>query len=187
MPSDASVAAAAIAAATCMQRLAPGPLAELRRMTSAGAPWFWRLVAQHPTTIGRPGRQGQWTAIIRMLAILTPKGDPAKRKPLHSPRRRLGEVLCDGGNPGWEGPRPAFSERRLTQLITSHGQQREVLLERATRALVQRRLPGDSLNVVDIARAVLKPDDARLLAESYYRRLDRAAAAATEESVEEPS
>ena len=190
-PSESPVATAAIAAAKLMQQLAPGPLAELRRMSAAaGAPGFWRLAAQHPTTIGHPDRQKQWVAIVRMLAILTSKGDPSSRADLHDSKRRLGRVLCEGGDPTWEGPNPKFSERRLTQLIASRSPQRTVLLERAIRALAQSRLPTAGLNVIDIAWAELRPDDGRLLAEPYYRRLDRATVAhtnSTEESIRETS
>ena len=171
---------AVLAAARDLQRLEPGPLAELRRMSDrSGAPMFWRLAARHPNTIGCPERQSEWMAIIRILAILFDKGDPANRPALHDFRRPLGEVLCDGGNPGWPQEQagtaqPAFSERRFTQLLTSRSSQRRTLLERAARALAQKRVPGSGVNVTDIAHALLEPRDARRLAEPYYRRLDRA-------------
>ena len=166
---------AAIAVARCTQHLAPGPLAELRRLSANGAPAFWRLAAQHPATIGG-ARQTDWIEIVRMIAILTPKGDPTKRPPLHDRNRRLGAVLCDGGDPDpeWKGPQPNFSERRLTQLVAARGPQRAALLERAVRALARTRPPDSRVNVTDLARAVLRQHDAALLAEPYYRRLDRA-------------
>ena len=170
------IAQAARAAASLTQRLAPGTLAELRRMTGGGVPCFWRLAAQHPATIGNPAEQQQWMDIVQMIAILTPKGDPEQRPPLHTPARRLGEVLCDGGDPDpeWKGPQPKFSERRLAQLMASRQPLRNVLLKRAARIIAQSRSSDDGVNVVDLACAVLRPDDARLLAEPYYRRLDRA-------------
>ena len=88
-------------------------------------------------------------------------------------------MLCDGGDQGWTGPRPAFSERRLAQLMGARGQQRAVLLERAARALARSMPSGSGVNVPDIAYMLLTPDDGRRLAEPYYRRLDRAAQAAT--------
>ena len=187
-PSEDTPAAAMRAAAAWLQRLPPGPLADLRRMTAeAPAPQFWRLAARHPETIGRDDRESEWVAIIRMLAILTEKGDPGNRSPLHDPKRRLGEVLCDGGDPSWmpgasQSPRPAFSERRLAQLMAARGEQRAVRLERAVRAIASGRGSGarSGVNVVDIAYAVLKPHDMRPLAETYYRRLDRAEQAARE-------
>lgn len=171
-----SIATAAREAANLAQRLAPGPLADLRRMTVSGAPCFWRLAAQHPATIGNPTYRKQWMEIVRMIAILTPKGEPEKRPPLHAPSRRLGEVLCDGGDPDpeWKGPQPTFSERRLAQLTASRQPLRTVLLTRAARIVARSRSPDDGVNVVDLARAVLRPEDVYLLAEPYYRRLDRA-------------
>lgn len=170
----------ALAAARLLQGLDPGGLAELRRMSSsgAGAPAYWRLAARYPRTIGR--RHETWMAIVRTLAILTPKGDPEARPPLHDPKRRLGDVLCDGGDPDWPGQnafRPAISERRLAQLMSARAQQRPVLLERAVRALAGTRRAGTGINVVDIAWWLLSNDPAdaaRRLAERYYARLDRA-------------
>ncbi|MCY3763496.1 MAG: hypothetical protein OXH50_19805, partial [Gemmatimonadetes bacterium] len=145
--SPPEISAAAIAAAAKLQHLDPGPLAELRRMDSkTGAPAFWRLAASHPGTIGRQDSQDQWMEIIRILAILTPKGrrprslasgeNPELLEPLHNPRRRLGIVLCDGGvpEPHWppkDGgtPKPMLSESRLAKLIAARGQQRATLLK----------------------------------------------------------
>lgn len=176
MPSrNSAVDAAAIAVAQCTQQLAPGPLAELRRMSASGAPAFWRLAAQHPKTIAG-AKQADWMNVVRMIAILTPKGDPPKRRPLHDRNRRLGAVLCDGGDPdpAWQPP-AKFSERRLTQLVAARGAQRAALLERAVRALARTRLPDSGVSVTDLARAVLVGQDhAALLAAPYYRRLDRA-------------
>ena len=176
---ERSVDRTAIAAAQTLQRLDTGHLAELRRMeTGTGASIFWRLAAGYPDTIGQ--RHEPWVAIIRILAILTPKGDPSERKPLHDPRRRLGEVLCDGGNPDWPDstpPRPMLSERRLAQLMAARGLHREVLLERAARAVTRTRQPESGVNVCDIAWTVLDSDRGRTgrrLAESYYRTFDRA-------------
>lgn len=178
-------AQAARAAATMIQGLGPGPLADLRRMTKEdGAPAFWRLAAQHPGTIGR--QTEEWMDIIRILAILTPKGDPAARSPLHDGRRQLGAVLCDGGDPGWSGPAPVYSERRLAQLMAARGPQRAVLLERAARVLARSRTSGSGINVVDIALVLLSPDRGRRLAEPYYRRLDHAERAA-DQAKEGPS
>ena len=119
-------------------------------------------------------------AIIRIMAILTPKGESPKRGQLHDTKRRLGAVLCDGGDPGWPGsapPRAILSELRLGRLIASRGKQRGVLLTRAARAIARTRQPGSGVNVVDIAWTLLDSDSdysARRLAEPYYRRLDRA-------------
>ena len=183
-PHEEGWAGAALAAAGCLQRLEPGPLAECGRMDERdGAPVFWRLAARHPETIGHRSRMEQWVTIIRILAILTPKGDPAARHPLHDSNRRLGAVLCDGGDPAWPGtssgrPSPTFSERRLAQLVAARGSQRAVLLERAARSLVRSRSPNTGVNVIDIAAVLIQPENGRRLAEPYYRRLDRAEQAA---------
>ena len=185
LPED-KPAEAACAAAKRLQHLPAGPLAELRRMTGdEAAPEFWRLAARFPGTIGRPDGESEWIAIVRILAILTEKGDPARRRPLHDRRRSLGEVLCDGGDKRWPPrgggpPRPVFSERRLAQLMAARGPQRAVLLTRAARALARSRDPRDGINVVDIAYALLAPDNRRQLAEPYYRRLDCAELVAQE-------
>ena len=177
---------AARAAARSMQHLDPGPLAELRRTKGGiGTPEFWRLAAQYPGAIGRQDMEERWMDIIRILAILTPKGDRDQRPPLHDPKRRLGTVLCDGGDPGWPPkgggkPRPVFSERRLTQFMAARGAQRGVLLERAARMLMRSRKPESGVDVVDVALVLLKPEDGRRLAAPYYRRLDRAERGADE-------
>ena len=189
MPLDEnSVTSAVCGAAREIQQLAPGPLADLRRR--AASPAFWRLAVRHPTTIGRRDSQDRWMVIIRILAILTPAGDPDRRPPLHDSKRSLGEVLCDGGNPSWpEDPRqpsPVFSERRLAQLIAARGEQRAVLLMRAARVLARSRNPDSGINTIDIAFFLLKPDNGQRLAEPYYRRLDRAEWSARE-SLQESS
>ena len=169
---------AAIAAAARLRHLEPGPLAELRRMKSgADAPFFWRLAARHPDTIGRAKVEKPWTEVLRILAILTPKGDPESRLSLHNPRRRLGEVLCDGGDPDWVGPRPLVSELRLARLLSARGPQRAELLRHAARMIAHSRRDV-GVDVADIAMVLLHPSDGRRLAEPYYRRLDRAEAAA---------
>ena len=192
-PAEAATHAAAI-----LQHLDPGQLAELRRMNNeTGAPAFWRLVAKHPDTIGRRDNQEQWMEIIRIFAILTPKGrrrnglgasgeEPDLREHLHNPRRRLGEVLCDGGipDPHWppkDGgtPRPMLSEFRLAKLLAARGQQRSVLLKHAAQMILRSR-QDIGINVADIALVLLQPGDGRRLAEPYYRRLDRAELAAKE-------
>ncbi len=162
-----------------IQHLGPGPLAELRRMKEEriAAPAFWKLAVAHPYTIGREENGQTWVAIVRIIAILMPKGDPGRRPPLHDSKRPLGEVLCDGGNPDWrpdsaENPKPVFSERRLMQLLSARGRQREVLLTRAARAIAHSRRPDSGVNTVDVAYTLLMPKSERQLAEPYYRRLD---------------
>ena len=167
-------------AAWMLKGLDPGPLAQLRRMEFPnGAPYFWRLAARHPDTIA-PEREEDWMTIVKILAILTPRGDPENREPLHNGKRALGTVLCDGGNLAWpdsNSPRPALSERRFAQLLAARGKQRPVLFTRAMLAVSRTYQSGSGINVVDIAWTLLtsNPGDMkRILARSYYRRLDRA-------------
>ena len=170
----------AIAAAGMLKDLAPGPLAALRRMEFPnGASCFWRLAARYPETIA-PSREADWMTIVKILAILTPRGDPEQRKPLHQSRRALGEVLCDGGNPAWPDsnpPRPVLSERRFAQLLASRGEQKRVLFTRAMQAISRTYQSGSGIDVVDIAWTVLASNSGPMkqrLARAYYRRLDRA-------------
>ena len=164
---------AALSAAAALRQLSVGDLAELRRMPPTGAPVFWLLAARHPDTIGHGCL---WVTIIRVLAILTPRGNPAQRPDLHQQKRPLGEVLCDGGDPGWSGASPVFSQARLRHLIAAPQDQRARLLERAARMIGGRMVPGGGVNVTHIAAAVLTRDPGKLLARPYYRRLDRAEA-----------
>ena len=171
---------AALEAARWLTRLAPGALAELRRMdTKRAAPVFWRLAARYPLSIGR--REEPWVHIVCVLALLTPKGNPVhtEKPPLHNPKRALGAVLCDGGDPAWPDPRQrvprsVLSELRLAKLLASRGAQRPALLRRAARSLASSMQPGSGINVVDIAYALLHPENTEGIARAYYARLDTA-------------
>ena len=171
---------AACAVAETLQHLGPGPLAECRRMTAPdGTPTFWRLAARHPETIGHTARIREWMTLIRIFAILTPKGDPSERHDLHDPKRRFGTVLCDGGDPTWPHleygqPSPIISEQRLAKLVTAREPQRGVLLERTARHLARTRPPNNGINVIDIASTLLNPNDWKRIVKPYYDRLDRA-------------
>lgn len=172
----ASLPQVVVHVAAFIQHLEPGPLAELRRLDATRpAPAFWRLAAQHRDSVGLLHWQDTWMSIVRIIATLMPKGDPAQRPHLHDPRRHLGEVLCDGGDPAWPGnadPRPVYSEARFSRLLGARGRQREILMERAARAIARSRPPESGVNLVDVAYALFRPTDGRRLAEAYYRRLD---------------
>ena len=181
MPKANEISSSVIDATRFIQRLSTGDLAELRRIgRGRGAPAFWRLVARHPQTIGQPNQEEQWKCIVQVLAILTSKGEPDSRPALHVERRRLGTVLCDGGDPNWPGPqtssepKPVFSQTRLMKLIASRGTQRFVMLTRAARTLATKMTPGSGINVKDVAWTVLNPNNERQLAQHYYSRLDAA-------------
>ena len=173
------VATAARAIADALQHASPGDLAAMRRMRDgAGAPLFWRLAARHADIDHRPDA---WIPIARMMALLTPTGQPEARAPLHDPKRPLGAVLCDGGDAGWNAPAPMLSEKRLARLLATRGKARRVALERALRMLANRRPPGPLVNVVEVAWAVLNPKGGHI-ARDYYARLDRAANQSKEEA-----
>jgi CRISPR system Cascade subunit CasB len=180
-----------------MLRLAPGPLAELRRMDigGVGAPAFWRLAAACGFL---DGPALSWMRIVKIMAILTPKGERSGQERLHQKRdkdgrdRSLGSVLCDGGQPGWpstgQGESPALSETRLARLLAGPANERGPTLERITRALASRRDPTSGVDCTDIARLLLFPDDPeppRTLAREYYRRLDLAARQNSKEKPEQ--
>lgn len=175
-PSE-TTADAVQAAAADICRLDAGALADLRRAKEGRmAPAFWRLVSQHPRTIGCPEQEPTWMAILRIIAILTPTGSSDDRPSLHDHKQRLGKILCDGGNPDWGriDKRPALSEMRLIQLLSARGSQRVVLLTRVARAIARSRSSNIGVNVVDLANALLRPDDIRHIAKPYYDRLDAA-------------
>lgn len=161
--------------------LDPGPLAELRRMQldGAGTPIFWRLAAEHEF---RDSDLDAWKQIVRILALLVPRGSRSGDARLHERSRRLGTVLCDGGNPAWPPPgpepSPVMSEQRLARLLAMSAAQRGEALERIARMLARTRSPQSGINCIDIARLLLDPGDVRPLqdiARDYYSKLDRAA------------
>lgn len=167
------------AIAGALHALDPGPLAQLRRMEMGGpgAPMFWRLAAQHD--FGDEERLIIWERIVRIMAILTPRGERSPSHRLHDKHHRLGAALCDGGNPGWGGggeARPVLSEQRLAKLLTSRDKQRAQHMERACRALARTRNPAHGVNCTDIAAFLLFPTDPKPMqhmAQAYYARLER--------------
>ena len=179
MANNRSVDEAAVHAAGVMSRLDPGAMAALRRMTvQTPAPAFWKIaVARQDVMLD--GSRDKWIEILRILAVLTPRGAPETRPPLHDgarPNGRLGAALCDGGNPAWHGDRPMMSERRLAQMLATRGTARIEALVRAARAIASHRDPCAGLDVRSIAWAVLAPDNTNAIAEAYYRRLDHVGA-----------
>jgi CRISPR system Cascade subunit CasB len=176
--------------------LAPGPLADLRRMSlegdDYGAPYFWRLVARH----GLHGdHQRTWARIIQIMAILTAKGRNDKKQTPHEPRRKvngwrgLGHALCDGGDKSWNAPgkkpTPVFSEQRLARLLATKGDMRADLMERAARMLAAKKPAETGIDCTDIAHFLLfdnNPQHVRKIASDYYARLDRATREGDEET-----
>ena len=169
-----------------MKKLGTGPLAELRRMAvdGPGTTDFWHL-AGFCGFLEDQNRTDAWMRIVKIMAILTSRGEPADRLPLHNKSRSLGTVLCDGGHDPWPAKRPFLSETRLARFLAQHSEQRAEGLERQARALAARRDPQIGINCADIAALLLYPDNEschlRSLARTYYRRLDSAARKTKEE------
>lgn len=178
--------------------LAPGPLAELRRMENdgSGTPAFWRLAAKGAFL---DEDIDAWMRIARIMAILVPKGDLTGKERLHQVRdeagrrRGLGAVLCDGGAPDWP-PKDAvvhdgvLSEKRLASFLALPTIERGPALERIARMLATRRSPYSGVDCVEIADLLLDPDNrehARRVAREYYRRLDGAVRAGQKGETEE--
>lgn len=172
-----------------MWRLAPGDLAELRRfqLDEAGPPAYWRLAARCDFLDDSAER---WGSLVRILALLTPKGEKRAGDRLHDSKRSLGAVLCDGGDPSWprdREARPMLSEARLARLLATSRAQRADVLTRIARMLAARRDPGTGINTVELA-ALLLSDDVKAemsrIAREFYRRLDTTQKSITEAHAE---
>lgn len=166
--------------------LAPGALAELRRLdvTGPGSGTYWFL-AKECGFDGGPDER--WMRIVRMMATLTPRGERNKDYQLHNGKQPLGRALCDGGSNDWNTdkqqrsdaePRPFYSAQRFARLLSMSAEQRLDALDRAVLMLARSRDVRLGLDCTGLALLVLVPDDPthlRELARDYYRRLDRAA------------
>ncbi|WP_186395017.1 hypothetical protein [Stappia sp. TSB10GB4] len=152
--------------AAAMLRLDPGELARLRRMEvdGPGEPEFWKLA------VGC-GLQGEPRdlRLVRLLALLAPKGARATRVPFHKSgtEHALGRALHKAG----------LSEARLARFLALPRGGRADALERLVRLLAARGASAAGIDCTDIARLVWfdTPRDLRKLAETYYRGLDAAA------------
>jgi CRISPR system Cascade subunit CasB len=171
----------------CLLRLDTGALAELRRMEVGGVgplP-YWALATQCGFL---DDDAAVWMRIVHILAILTPKGERQASDRLHDPERKLGRVLCDGGDPNWPAsggePRPVLSEARVARLLATPADQRGAALTRLARMLSASRDRASGVNGKEIAALLLFEDVDRNLqqiAQAYYRRLDSAARKAEKE------
>lgn len=170
-----------------LTRLSTGQLAELRRVNvnGPGAASFWLLAAKCKFI---DARTDEWMQIVKIMAILMPKGERTKQRELHDAKRPLGAVLCDGGNPAWppagEGLRPFTSEARLARVLSQRPDQRSQALVRFARMLAPNRDPESGVNCEDVAALLLYTDRKRHLkdlARTYYQRLDIAARKAESE------
>lgn len=188
MPSDTATphpGSVAASLATSLLALGPGPLARLRRMDvrGPGVPDYWMLAARH-ALLGH-GQEEAWMQVVKILALLAPKGDPHNRKPFHDNDRPLGKALCDGGDKSWQPQstdgRPILSEARFARFLALPFAQRGEALERLARWLSARRASHSGLDCGDIAWLLFDPGPKpiRSLAKSYYGRLDYQPATAT--------
>lgn len=162
-----------------MRPLGTGDLAELRRMASdgPGCAAFWHLAAACGF-IEEANRTDTWMRIVKIMAILTPKGERTGAPPVHDPKQRLGAALCDGGDPAWSAEaRPLLSETRLMRFLAEPHRRAETL-ERIARMLAAGRKSDSGFDCTAIAALLLFPTSKtipREIARAYYRRLDHAA------------
>ncbi len=174
-----------------MLRLDVGDLASLRRMDvhGPGAAAFWRLAAKCGF-IAKVGQTEVWMRLVRIMAILVPRGEPEQRGPLHQPKtadgiwRGLGALLCDGGHAGAVIQRPFVSEARLMRFLAEPAAKRAETLERFARMLAPKRDRQTGLNCNDIAALLLATDPTpvlRRIARDYYQRLDAISRQSTKE------
>jgi hypothetical protein len=155
MPEDKDeLARRALAIAAALAAANPGEKAEARRMADHGAPVFWRQVAR--LDIPRWQEPG-WRQFTRLVALLTPA---SRDRSIHDNEHPLGAALAEA----------KFSEQRFARLLAARGTARDEALERAIR-MIARSVPG--LDVVDLARAIFRPEDASHLARTYYRQVDQ--------------
>jgi hypothetical protein len=155
--------------ASAMLRLGPGDLARLRRMKTDGPGElvFWGLAVRHHLRTDVKGM-----ALVRILALLAPKGDLENRKPFHETKQSLGEALAKTG----------FSETRLARFLEQPFDRRAEALERMARWLSAKG--ATPVNCIDIACLLFSNDvkHARKLADTYYRGFDWAASHQAKES-----
>lgn len=161
-----SLAATVAKLAAAMLRLDPGALARLRRMEvdGPGEPEFWKLAVG----CGLEGDPRD-LRLVRLLALLAPKGEMGSRKPFHrrGPEHALGRALHKAG----------LSEARLARFLALPRSGRADALERLVRLLAARGASAEGIDCTDIARLIRfdTSRDLRKLAETYYRGLDAAA------------
>lgn len=139
--------AAAVAAADA------GDKAEARRMGPGGSPLFWRQVAQLEIP---QGQEAVWRLFTRLVALMTPA---SRETSIHDDKWPLGAALAVA----------KLSEPRFARLLASRGATRHDALERAIR-IMARKVSG--VDVTDLARTLLWPQETSRLARTYYQQPD---------------
>ncbi len=159
-------------------RLGPGDLAQLRRMApNAVEPSaYWRLATECGFLDDCSER---WRPVVQIMAVLTPKGNRLPSDRLHDPKRPLGSVLADGGNPAWNNgdARPFIAEARLARYFATPTALRPNALLRFARMLAPKRDRTAGINCAEIAKLLLSGNPTELqreIARTYYARLDAA-------------
>lgn len=146
--------------ASAMLRLAPAELARLRRMQADGPGEliFWKLAISCGLRTDDKGME-----LVRIMAILAPKGEPGSRTQFHNFEQSFGTKLAE----------TQYSEKRLSRFLELQFEERAEALERMARWL--RARGGTPVNCRDIACLLFSGDVkyARTLAESYYREFDK--------------
>lgn len=123
-----------------------GDLARLRRMTGdRRCAAFWRIAAAHLNDNAGFGALSRWADLMRLLAMLTPSGDPNRRQEFHSKDARVGTVLL----------RLDISPARIERLCNGSYEKRRDSLIRTLRG---RQIK--SIDVVDLGRLMLIDDPA---------------------------
>lgn len=150
---ESEIARRSLAIAAALAAADPGEKAETRRMGPAGTALFWRQVSR----LDIPSAQeAEWLLFTRLVALMT----PARRDlSIHDNSRPLGAALAES----------KLSEQRFARLLATRGAAREVALERAVR-MMARKVPG--VDVTDLARTILWPDDGSRIARTYYQQFD---------------
>lgn len=150
---ESETARRALSIAVALAVADPGEKADARRMGPGGAALFWRQVARLEIP---QGQEAAWQLFTRLVALMTPA---SRDKSVHDDKRPLGASMAEAG----------LSEQRFARLLAARGDARDDALERAIR-MMARKVPG--LDVIDLARAILWPEDTSRLARAYYHQLD---------------
>ena len=163
--------------ATYIARLDPGSAAALRRgpLAGAGAAAFWKLAAKFAPGAARD--EEGWAALIQAIAILTPKGREADRRPAHDPTIPMGAALYDAG----------VSDLRLARLLGAPKEMRRDLAVRICRRLAATEHKRFHLRT--LAELILfgSENTNRRIARDYYRAEAKAGRASDEPDGQEVS
>lgn len=147
--------------AWAIARLDPGPAAALRRgpLSGAGTAAFWKLMAEHAPHRAA-NQEPHWAALLQAIAILTPKGAEADRRPVHEPAIPMGAALCDA----------RVSELRLARLLGAPKDAQRDLAVRLCRRLSTTE--HGRFHLRTLANLILCDDDetSRRIARDYYSR-----------------